>query len=135
MSRRRRPPAPSTRERGRALGITALGMPLSEIVFPPLVVAGIAAFGWRPTYAAMGAVALFVLLPFTQWLLSGIRRRPAAADGGQGAWRGLVAGLPVLARSRFVWAALPALAVMPFFGTAIMFHITTIAGAKGWPVG
>ena len=121
-------------ERGRALGITALGAPLSEIVFPPLAVAGIAAFGWRPTYAMMGVIAILVLLPFTQWLLSGIRRAPPPRTSGQGAWRGLVAGLLILMRSRFVWAALPALAVLPFFSTAVMFHITAIAGAKGWPV-
>jgi MFS family permease len=61
------------RERGRALGITALGTPLSELVFPPLVVAGIAAIGWRPTYGLIGVVALLVLLPVTQWLLYGMR--------------------------------------------------------------
>jgi MFS family permease len=64
------------KERGRALGITALGMPLSEIVFPPIAVAGIALLGWRPTYALFGAVALLVLLLLTQWLLYGISRSP-----------------------------------------------------------
>lgn len=122
-------------QRGRALGITALGVPLSEMVFPPLLVAGIAAIGWRSTYAAVGVVALVVLLPLTQWLLSGIRRAPPPGATGKGPWRGLAAGLLLLSRSRFVWAALPALAILPFFGTAIMFHITTIAGAKGWPLG
>lgn len=119
-------------DRGRALGITALGVPLSEMVFPPLAVAGIAAFGWRPTYALFGVVALLVLLPLTQWLLSGIRRAPPPGGHGGGAFRRLVAGLLLLARSRYVWAALPNLAVMPFFVTAVMFHITTIAAAKGW---
>ena len=123
------------RERGRALGITALGMPLSEMVFPPLAVAGIAVLGWRPTYLAFGAVALLVLLPFTQWLLRGIRRAPPPGGHGKGAWRGLVAGLAMLMRSRFVWCALPNLAVHPFFVTGLMFHITTVAAAKGWSVG
>ena len=122
-------------DRGRALGITALGIPLSEVVFPPLAVAGVAALGWRPTYAIFGIVALVVLLPLTQWLLSGIRRAPPPRGPGGGAWRGLVAGLLLLGRSRYVWAALPSLAVLPFFGTAVMFHITTIAAAKGWPAG
>lgn len=122
-------------QRGRALGITALGVPLSEMVFPPLLVAGIAAIGWRSTYAVVGMVALVVLLPFTQWLLSGISRSPPPGKSAHGPWRGLIAGLLLLGRSRFVWAALPALAILPFFGTAVMFHITTIAGAKGWPLG
>ena len=123
------------RERGRALAITGLGVPLSEVVFPPLAVAGIASIGWRPTYALIGCVALLVLLPLTQWLLSGIARLPREEGGAAGAWRRLVDGLRVMLRSRYVWAALPAMALFPFYATAIMFHITTIAGIRGWPVG
>lgn len=122
------------KERGRALGITALGIPLSELVFPPIAVAGIAALGWRPTYALFGAVALCILLPLTQWLLYGISRSPRREPSGGGAWRGLVAGLTQLLRSRYVWAALPAMAIMPFYSTAIMFHVTTIAADRGWPL-
>jgi len=122
------------KERGRALGITALGLPLSELVFPPVAVAGIAALGWRPTYALFGAVALLVLLPLTQWLLYGISRSPRPIPSGAGAWRAMVAGLMLLFRSRYVWAALPAMALMPFCSTAIMFHVTTIAAERGWPL-
>ncbi|WP_291750242.1 MFS transporter [Bauldia sp.] len=122
------------RERGRALGITALGIPVSEVVFPPLAVAGIAAIGWRPTYALIGAIALFVLLPFTQWLLYGITRSPRREGGANGAFRSLLSGLRVMLSSRYVWAALPAMAIFPFYATAIMFHITTIASIRGWPV-
>ena len=123
------------RERGRALGITALGIPLSEMIFPPLAVAGIAAIGWRPTYALFGAVALLVMLPLTQWLLSGIHRSPRSEVVGQGAWRSLAAGLAVMVRSRFVWAALPAMALLPFYMTAVMFHIASIAASRGWSAG
>ncbi|CAN5224225.1 arsenite efflux MFS transporter ArsK [soil metagenome] len=123
------------RERGRALGITALGIPLAEIVFPPLVVGGIGLIGWRPTYAMIGAVALVVLLPLTQWLLRGIARSPRPTVIRSSALSQLRAGLSVLVRSRYVWAILPAAGLMPFCGTAIMFHITTIAGDRGWPLG
>lgn len=122
-------------ERGRALGITALGLPLSTLAFPPIAVAGIAAIGWRPTYALFGAVALFVLLPATQGLLHGISRSPRASGTGPDAWRRMVAGLMLLIRSRYVWAALPAMALMPFYSTAILFHVTTIAADRGWPLG
>lgn len=122
-------------ERGRALGITALGIPASELLFPPIAIAAIAAFGWRPTYALFGIVALIVLLPLTQWLLYAIARSPRQRGAGQGAWRGVIAGLMLLLRSRYVWAALPALALLPFFSTAIMFHVTTIAADRGWPLG
>lgn len=123
------------RERGRALGITALGIPLSEVVFPAVIVAGIAAIGWRSTYALIGIVALVILLPVTQWLLYGVTRAPRQEGAADGAFRRLVAGLSVLLRSRYVWAALPAMAIFPFYATAIMFHITNIADLRGWPVG
>ena len=122
------------RERGRALGITALGGPLSEIVFPPLVVVGIAALGWRPTYALLGAIALLVVLPVTQWLLGTFQRKPPSRTATNVEGRALIAGWTLLVRSRYVWAALPAMAVMPFISTAIMFHITVIAGIRGWPL-
>lgn len=124
------------KERGRALGITALGIPISEVVFPPLVVAGIAAIGWRWTYASIGLIALAILLPVTQWLLYGITRSPREeGKAGGGAFRRLLEGLKALLRSRYVWAALPAMAVFPFYATAIMFHITTIADIRDWPLG
>lgn len=123
------------RQRGQALGLTALGIPLAEVVFPPLAVAGIATIGWRTTYALIGVVALAVLLPLTQWLLRGIARGPREEGRADGAFRRLIDGLVVLLRSRYVWAALPAMAISPFYATAIMFHITNIAGIRGWPVG
>ncbi|MCP4385403.1 MAG: MFS transporter, partial [Hyphomicrobiales bacterium] len=123
------------KERGRALGITALGVPLSEMVFPPLVVAGIAAIGWRPTYALIGAVALLVLLPVTQWLLYGITRSPRREGGGPSPFRRLMAGLAMVLGSRYVWCVLPAMAILPFYSTAIMFHITNIASIRGWSAG
>ncbi len=123
------------RERGRALGITALGIPLAEVIFPPSVVAGIAVIGWRPTYALIGVIALVILLPATQWLLAGIARSPRVTAIGTSAWSQLRIGLFALARSRYVWAVLPAAGILPFCGTAIMFHVTTIAGDRGWPAG
>ncbi|WP_421726576.1 MFS transporter [Bauldia sp.] len=123
------------RDRGRALGITALGLPLGEVVFPPLVVAGIAAIGWRPTYALIGAVALLVLLPLTQWLLYGITRSPRSEGAGNGAFKRLIVGLKMVVGSRYVWCVLPAMAILPFYSTAIMFHITNIAAIRGWSGG
>ncbi len=120
------------KERGRALGITALGIPLSIVVFPPLAIAGIAAIGWQATYAVIGAVALFVIFPVTQWLLRTFKRAPPGMSRPEGAGRSLFAGLKVLFRSRHFRFILPALAIFPFHMTAVMFHITTIASDKGW---
>lgn len=121
------------RERGRALGITALGIPLGEIVFPALAIAGIAAIGWQATYAAMGAVALLVIFPVTQWLLRTFKRAPPGMTKPEGEGQKLIAGLKMMAGSRHVLMILPAIALFPFHVTAIMFHITAIAADKNWP--
>ena len=71
-------------ERGRALGITALGVPLAIVVFPPLVIANIAAIGWRATYAWMGAIALLAIFPTTQWLLRTFKRAPPGMTRPEG---------------------------------------------------
>src|SRR5690606_18712195 len=80
------------------------------------------------------AVALVVLLPLTQWLLSGIHRGPRPQPSGVGPWRKLGDGLMLMARSRYVWASLGCMALLPFGGTALYFHISTIVTEKGWPL-
>lgn len=119
-------------QRGRALSITALGGPAAEMIFPPLAVAGIAVIGWRPTYYLFGGVALLIVLPLTQWLLRGIPRPPKPPVGDRSPWRELAGGLALLARSRYVWAVLPAAGLFPFAITGIVFQITTIAEDRGW---
>ena len=120
-------------ERGRALGITALGTPLAEMIFPPLAILGIAIVGWQATYAWMGAIALLVVFPLTQWLLRTFRRAPPGMTRPQGEGQRLIAGLRALVTSSYVLMILPALAILPFHITAIMFHVTTISASKGWP--
>jgi MFS family permease len=119
-------------ERGRALGITALGIPLSIVVFPPLAIAGIEAIGWQATYAGLGAGALFVIFPVTQWLLRTFKCAPPGMTRPEGARRSLFAGLRELLRSRHFRLIVPALAIFPFHMTGVMFHIVTIAEDKGW---
>lgn len=120
------------RERGRALGITALGIPLAQFVFPPLVIAGIAAIGWQATYAWIGAIALLVIFPATQWLLRTFKRAPPGMTMPEGEGQKLIAGLVGMVRSHQVRMIMPAFAIFPFHMTAILFHIATIATAKGW---
>lgn len=123
------------RERGRALGITALGVPLAQIVFPPLVIAGIAAIGWQATYSWIGFVVLLVVFPSTQWLLRTFKRAPPGMTKPEGEGQKLITGLVDMARSRQVRMIIVATMLFPFHMTAIMFHVTTIASSKGWSAG
>jgi MFS family permease len=118
--------------RGRALSITALGVPLAELVFPPLAIIGIAVVGWRWTYLVMGLIALLVILPVTQWLLRTFKRAPPGMTKPEGEGQKLIAGLLGVVRSRYVLLIIPVLGIFPFHMTAVMFHISTIVADKSW---
>lgn len=132
--------------RGRALGVTALGLPIAEGLFPPLVVLGLELMGWRWTYAAIGILVLVVLLPASRHLASGIAAPGAAAPAvvSRGAPPGdgrgpaptdrprLREGLRLLAGSRYVWCLVPLLVAHSLVGTALLFHAPAIAAGRGW---
>jgi MFS family permease len=122
-------------DRGKALGLTALGLPLGEAVMPLLVTAAIATLGWRETYAGIGLAVLLVFLPLSQMLLIGQPQfnRPVR-DIEISSFKSATVGIATLARSRFFWFALPLLLYAPFFGTALLFHIGPLGAAKGWPL-
>ena len=124
-----------TADRGRALGITALGMPIGDGLMPGLMVAAIALLGWRPAYAAIAAVLLVFVLPLARALAARIPAGPVAAPHGVSHLARLGAALGILARSRIVWAALPAFAILPFMLTGVFFYAAAIAEARGWPRG
>ncbi|NQY75291.1 MAG: MFS transporter, partial [Candidatus Margulisbacteria bacterium] len=51
------------KNRGKALSITTLGFPLSEMVYPLITLSLIASFGWRYTYLLFALTTLMVMLP------------------------------------------------------------------------
>ena len=118
-----------TADRGRALAITGLGLPLADALMPSIVLAGIAALGWRGTYTAIGLVLIALVLPLARFLAS--RTAPPATAP---VWFGrrLLSAFRLLASNRLFWAALPAVAIMPFILTGILFNATSIAAARGW---
>lgn len=66
--------------RGFAMGITAFGVQLAGVIFPPIVVALLLAIGWRATWWVFAAAIVVIVLPIC-WLV--IRDRPpvdAAVD-------------------------------------------------------
>ena len=61
--------------RGRAIAIATLGTIVGQAVLPFAAVVAIVAIGWRWSYAGVGAVTLFILLPTAYWLLKGHAER------------------------------------------------------------
>ncbi|MBF9042512.1 MFS transporter [Rhodobacterales bacterium HKCCE4037] len=119
--------------RGRAMAITNLGYPAGEAVLPFLVIASVAAIGWRATWGVTAAVIVLVLIPVLVLLLAQ-DRAPSGSAGATGS-----AGLfgrhwtrsEVLAHPLF-YALIPFLLTPGFIGTVVYFHAVHVAEVKGW---
>ena len=123
------------RDRGKAVAIVSLGLPLGEGVLPVVAVASVAALGWRLSWAAAAAVLAFVVVPLVLWLLGG---GPAKARGlSEAASPAEV--LPgrqwtrreVLGDKRF-YLIVPAVIANSYIITGLFFHQAHLAEAKGW---
>jgi len=121
------------RERGRAVAIAALGYPLGEAMFPPLVVALLAGIPWRMIWVGAAAALLLAALPLTIRLLKGHGARDAALKAAGPSQAGS-ATLGQVLRDRQFWLRIPALLAPSFISTGIVFHQVYIASTKGWPM-
>ncbi len=65
-------------ERGRAVAIAALGFPLGEALFPPLIVLALGIVDWRLIWPAMAVLAAVTLLPATPFLIRHTTRQDGA---------------------------------------------------------
>ena len=122
--------------RGKAVSVASLGFPLGEAVWPILVVAAIAAYGWRESYIGAALILFFGFLPLAVGLLWTHGKRHEALlqrteqahqDGVQRQWtRGEVLRDPL-----FRWTLLGAMAPS-FIVTGILFHQIHLVESKGW---
>lgn len=140
-----------SRNRGRALAIASFGFPLAEAIMPATLLALIAAFGWRYTYAGSAAFILIILLPGAIWLIRSdgkFRKVPAKSTGStdtadanstqstESPSSTAQTDHPRLFKSLYVWFCMPMLAAPPMIMTALFFHQGAISTHKeidlGW---
>lgn len=127
-----------TRDRGKALSVSTLGLPFSEAVLPLVIVVVIAAVGWRTTWLISTGFLLAVILPLSLFLLRGHDERHArhlAAGKSQDTRLGAIQvqwtrGM-VMRDLRF-WLLAPAVLSPAFIITGFFFHQIHLADAKGW---
>lgn len=124
-------------DRGKAVSVTSLGMPVGEALLPLATVGLIAALGWRDAWLAVAAafaVSMAVLLPV---LLEGHAARHAAFEarvaGESAAGARTWTGGEVLRDPAYL-AVTALFLAYPFIGTGLFFHQAWIAGARGWPL-
>ena len=124
-----------TKDRGRALGLTAMGHSLAQAIFPTLAVVLIAAIGWRSSYASIGLGVFAVLVASAIWLVPPISPNDGQTLSGAGTEpSGQVSrgASRILITSGYFWAAVPMLVVVSFVSTALLFQLTVIAADRGW---
>jgi MFS family permease len=119
--------------RGKALSISASGVPVGEVVLPLLAVALIAAVGWRYSWWLLALTIPLLYLPLMFWLL-----RRAPIDEHQAPLPksftavGNHRGRREMLRDYRFWLALPAVISGPFILTGIFIHQGFIIAQKQW---
>lgn len=113
-------------DRGKALGIVALGFAAGEAVLPPVFVVLAAAAGWRAVW--WGAAALVLAGVALAWRLAPPDPSPAPLRGG-------VARRDPFWRDRRTVLIMPAILTPPFVITIFFFHQVRLAEELGWSLG
>lgn len=129
--------------RGKALSIAALGYPIGEALLPLVVVATVAAIGWRESWAGIAAVLALVVVPLALLLLGDQKARHGAylarmetaerdAAAGRGSAERSWTRAEVLRDPR-LYLVLPGLLAPSFIFTGLFFHqILIIVDIQGW---
>ncbi len=124
-------------DRGKAVSIIWLGLPLGEAILPIAAVTLTAALGWRTTWAVLGVMLAVILLPASFWMLRSrsARDRPVEADAREhaGAVERQWSQREAMHDPRF-WRIMPTMLGEAFIVVALFLHQAHLAASKGWSV-
>ncbi|MBO6782510.1 MAG: MFS transporter [Alphaproteobacteria bacterium] len=126
-----------TDERGRALGVTGMGLALGEGVLPSITVAMIAGVGWQETWLISAATFAAVAVILVPYLLKGHAERHRTfverqADEARRSASGRSWTRAEVLRDPGFTAAMALLLSFPYMATAVYFHQGFIADVRGW---
>ena len=125
-------------QRGRAMGLGAVGYAVGPALFPVMGVLLMDWVGWRGAWAFIGAAFVVLIIPIVLWLLRGegeghrqflkptadAERRGASASSQWSRRR-------VLGDVRF-YLVMPVAMGLPFILSGFFFHQVHLAESKGW---
>jgi len=122
-------------DRGKAVGLAALGYAAGETLLPVLMVITITAIGWRYSYGATAIAVGVLAIPTALYLLRGHATRHKVFEQAHlensTSETEIWTRRDVLRDYRF-FLLLPAALAPSFIATALFFHHLSFAEMKGW---
>lgn len=126
------------RDRGKAISVASLGLPIGGVLLPIVAVAAIAAIGWRETWGVVAVLLILCFLPGLRWLLRGHdRMRPvegadASGPGSEGMPARRQWTRPQVVRDPRFYLIVLGVIASPAILTGTIFHQARLATEKGW---
>ena len=126
------------KNRGSAVAVAGLGIPIGQSMFPALAVFFMASYSWQNVWAGFGVGFLLIGLPLLIWSLKGHRHRHDAwldkqnNDNGENERQIRSYRRRDVLRDYRFYLIIPALLSVPFWVTMVFFFSETIALSKGW---
>lgn len=127
-----------TLTRGKALGISGLGIAAGEALLPLLIALSLAAFSWRTVYGMMALSCFLIYLPLALSFVNkhdDIQHPDASQDTGQqneSPTQELNWTRKQVLSHPYFWMLLPLFLLPPFLGTGYFFFQTELAAYKSW---
>ncbi|MFY3552497.1 MFS transporter [Achromobacter sp. LC458] len=125
--------------RGTAISVVALGLPLGEAVLPSLTVFAILTLGWRNTWMLVGSSLLLLALVSLRLLSEPrkvkedcVRTRMEEAREQKLQLPTPASGETSLWRDRRFQLSMPAILASPFISTGFFFHQVRLASEMRW---
>ena len=123
-------------DRGKAVSIVSLGLPLGEAIFPLSAVLLMALVGWRVSWIVAALLLAFVVTPAVAWLLASEgaikSQQQSSHDLASVARDGRIWSRRDVLRDRRFYLIVPAVMASSYVTTGLFFHQTHLAEAKGW---
>ncbi len=118
-------------DRGKALGITAMGYPMGEMIFPILTGVLISFWNWRIALISAAVLLAILLFAFSRFDLN-IYNHTMEKKGPKqpGKWTFIY---QLIREKRFLMMIIPVFSYS-FINTALFFYQYVMAKEKGWPM-
>lgn len=120
------------RNRGKAIGIAGLGMPIGEALLPPLVVILLAWMSWREVWWLLTMFLVLIPIPLAVALVWHGERQPRSSLETEVVDDPDPFDRRRVMRDRRFWLLMPAVMGPPWIFTGIFFHQVAIVEHKGW---